>query len=264
VAKFELPERLLDERRRAGMLPSALTAPHGTLLFGDIHGTCEIPRFIGEVVTALVERESVVLALELRADQAPSIPTFLASDGGDAARAAMLADDWWQGPYFDGRNSVAMLELLETARRLSASGAPLEVLCFDAARPPSYQIDPEVREEIMARTVIAHRAARPETTFVVFAGNLHTRRTAWDGIPGFAWMAMRMAQAGVVFTTLVPRYRTGTAWTCGVDPASAGITLEIGVDGAPGISLVPDSGHDGYFDVGPITASPPAVHARYT
>lgn len=254
-------QMLLDELGVASALPAALTAPRGTLLFGDLHGTCEMPRFIGDVVTALVAREPVVLALELRADQAPSIPAFLASDGSDAARAAMLRDDWWQGPFFDGRNSVAMLELLETARRLIASGALLEVLCFDAARPPSYEIELELREETMARTVIAHRAARPDAIFVVFAGNLHTRRAEWEGLPGFAWMAMRMARAGVEFTTLDTRYRAGTAWNCGIDPASCGITSVIGVDGTPGIYLAPDRGHDGYYDVGPITASPPAVQA---
>jgi hypothetical protein len=250
-----------DDRRRASVLPAALTAPRGTLLFGDLHGTCEIPAFIGDVVTALVAREPVVLALELRADQAPSIPAFLASDGGDAARATMLGDDWWQGPYFDGRNSVAMLELLETARQLITSGARLEVLCFDAARPPSLEIEQEVREEAMARAVIAHRAARPDAIFVVFAGNLHTRRTEWEGLPGVAWMAMRMARAGVAFTTLVARYRSGTAWVSGVDPASGGIESMTGIDGTPGIHLAPGDGHDGCYDVGPITASPPAVQA---
>lgn len=252
---------LLDELGAVSALPAALTVSRGTLLFGDIHGTCEIPRFIGDVVTALVARDPVVLALELRADQAPSIPAFLASDGGHAARAAMLRDDWWQGPYFDGRNSAAMLELLETARQLIASGAPLEVLCFDAARAPSYEIELELREEIMARTVIAHRAARPDAIFVVFAGNLHTRRSEWKGLPGVAWMAMRMARAGVAFTTLDVRYRSGTAWLCGVDPVSSGVEFVTGVDGTPGIYLAPYNDHDGCYDIGPITASPPAAHA---
>ncbi|MEO7733558.1 MAG: hypothetical protein ABIY55_21525, partial [Kofleriaceae bacterium] len=74
---------LLDELGVASALPAALTAPRGTLLFGELHGTRESPRFIAGVVTALVAREPVVLALELRADQTPSMPAFLASDGGD-------------------------------------------------------------------------------------------------------------------------------------------------------------------------------------
>jgi hypothetical protein len=79
--------------------------------------------FIGRVVAALVTTQPVVLALEICDDQAPSIPGFLASSGDDAARAAMLRDAWWQGPWFDGRNSVAMLELLEAARRLRSAGS---------------------------------------------------------------------------------------------------------------------------------------------
>jgi len=246
----------------AADLPPALTAPRGTLLFGDLHGTRELPAFVAHVTRALAATQPVVLALEVRADEAPSIPAFLASDGGPAARAALLRDAWWQSAYQDGRRSVAMVELLDTARRLRASGARVDVACFDAARPPDGVIDAAEREASMAHTLIALRAARPDAAFVVYAGNLHTIRKGVDFQPGFDWMAMRLAQAGISFITLNARYRDGTAWLShGATPESCGIDQVHGIPGEPGVHLEAsaDGNYDGWYDVGPITASPPAA-----
>lgn len=51
-------------------------------------------------------------------------------------------------------------------------------------------------------------------------------------------------------------------WTAtGPDPASCGTETVAGLDGTPGIYLepLPDGSHDGWYDVGPVTASPPAA-----
>jgi hypothetical protein len=243
-------------------LPAALTAPHATLLFGDIHGTRELPAFVGRVVSALAATQPVVLALEIPSEQVPSLPAFVASDGGPAARAAMLRDAWWRRPYQDGRSSVAMLALIDTARGLRASGARVDVVCFDPVRPPGHELDEELREANMARALIAQRAARPDAAFVIYAGNLHVRRAAWEPRPGFAWMAMRMASAGVTLTTLDASFRKGAAWICtGNEPDTCGTRPMDGRAGVPGIALEPspDGGFDGRYDVGPITASPPAA-----
>jgi hypothetical protein len=246
-------------------LPAALTAPRGTLLFGELHGTRELPAFIGRVVATLAATQPVVLALEIRSDQAPSIPAFLASDGGPAARAALLRDPWWTGVWQDGRQSVAMVELLDTARRLRADGKRLDVVCFDSVRPPGAELDAEQREATMARTLVALRAARPDATLVIHGGNLHTRRTGASFNPGFAWMAMRMASAGLAFTTLDARYPDGTAWVCGsADPQDCGARFIAGREVknvSPGIHLEPaaDGSFDGRYDVAALTASPPAA-----
>jgi len=242
-------------------LPAALTAPRSTLLLGDLHGTRELPAFVGRVVATLAEAQPVVLGLEIPADQAPAIPAFLASDGGPAARAAVLRDPFWQQPYQDGRRSLAMLELLDTARQLRAAGKRVEVELFDPKLPDGAA--PDAREDGMTRRVLAIRAARPDAMLVVYAGNLHTMRAPYPAMPDYEWMGMRLARAGLAFVTLGPRWAAGSAWVCmGSSVADCGARHMNGKGGdAPGVALgaTPDGQYDGWFDVGPVNASPPAA-----
>jgi hypothetical protein len=238
-------------------LPAAALPPHGTLLLGDLHGTREIPAFVGAVVATASARESVVLALEIPADLGPSLQAFLASDGGPEARRRLVATPWWQDPYQDGRRSVATAELLDTVRRLRAAGRRIEVIGIDVAAGA----EREAREEGMARNVIDARRAHPEAALVVHAGNLHTSKREVPSSPGYAWMAMRIERAGVPLVSLNPRWGDGTAWTCRDAQADhCGASFLAGRDVERGIHLesLRDGQYDGWFGVGPVTASPPA------
>lgn len=241
-------------------LPAGVLAPRGTLLLGDLHGTREIPAFVGQTVAAVAAREPVVLGLEIVADQVPSLEGFLASDGGPAARAAALRDPWWTAAYQDGRRSVAMLDLLDAVRQQRARGARIDVVCFDAeARGPDGGPD---RDAAMAANLAAVRAARPDASLVIYAGNAHTRRAAIPREPDHAWMAMLLARAGVAFVTLNAHYSEGSAWICqGSGPAGCGPTMLGRPADASGVHLEPgtEGAYDGWFGVGAITASPPAA-----
>ena len=231
--------------------------PGGMAMLGDLHGTQEIPAFVGEVVTALAAREPVVLAIEIPRDLGPSLATYLASDGGPAARQALIAGPWWQDEYQDGRRSVALVALIETTRALRAAGRDVVVVAIDDPIP-----DSEAREAEMARNVVATREAHPAAAIVVYAGNLHTSRREVGFRPGFAWMAMRVAAAGVAFTNLDPRWAAGTAWICrDAVAANCGVKEVQGRETARGIRLerIKDGAYDGWFGVGPLTASPPAT-----
>ena len=231
--------------------------PGGMVMLGDLHGTQEIPAFVGEVVTSLSAREPVVLALEIPRDLGPSLAAYLGSHGGPAARQALIAGAWWRDAYQDGRRSVALVSLIETARALRAAGRNVAVVAIDD--PVS---DSEAREEAMARNVIATREAHPAGAIVVYAGNLHTSRQEVGFRPGFAWMAMRVAAVGVPFTNLDPRWAAGTAWICqDAVAANCGVKDVKGRETALGIRLerIKDGAYDGWFGVGPLTASPPAA-----
>lgn len=230
--------------------------PRGTLLLGELHGTREIPAFVGRVVAAVSAREPVVLALEIHEEHGPAIQAFLASDGSAEARRRLLAGEWWQAPYQDGRRSVAMLELLEGVRALRAGGRRIEVVAIDHSGG-----DSEAREEAMARNVIAARRAHPDAALVVHAGNLHTSKREVKFRPGFAWMAMRVAAAGIPLVSLDARYADGTAWLCrSAVAAECGAQFAAGRGPELGVRLEPspDGQYDGWFGVGPVTASPPA------
>jgi hypothetical protein len=148
-----------------------------------------------------------------------------------------------------------MADLIETARALRAAGRPIEVVAIDAS---DWSGD---REEVMAQNVIAARRAHPDAALVVYAGNLHTSKREAAFKPGFAWMAMRVASAGIPLVSLNARHADGTAWimTNG-GPQHGDVAFVAGRGPELGIRLEPSKSgqHDGWFGVGPVTASPPA------
>ena len=240
------------------VLAPGTLASHGAILIGDLHGTREIPAFVGALVTEVVAHEPVVLGLEIPKGEVPSLDGFLGSDGGPAAREAALRDPWWHADRQDGRRSAAMFELIDTVRRLRARGARVEVVCFDAVGS-----DAETRDAAMANKLVAARQASPDAALVVYVGNYHARRAEARERPGYTWMAMHMAKAGVAFATFDPHYGAGSAWTCeGRTAVDCGAHYTGGYDAAaPGVHLEPspDGGYDGWFGVASVMASPPAA-----
>lgn len=237
-------------------VPEAVLPAGGVLMLGDMHGTRELPAFVGAVAATAAERGPVVLGLEIPPAEGAAITAYLGSDGGPAARAALIAGAWWQAAYQDGRRSEAMVELIEHARQLRAAGRALDVVEIDAVADG----EQEVREEGMAQAVIAARRAHPGAAMIVYAGNLHTSRAARPGFPAFAWMAMRVLRAGIPVVSLDPKLPEGTAWLCydGV-PEHCGVSSVGGAEATAGIHLEPGASVDGWYGVTTVTASPPAA-----
>jgi hypothetical protein len=233
----------------------AVLQPGATVLLGELHGTREVPRFVAGLACLAARQGPTVLGLEL--PETPAFSEYLQSDGGPAARKALLASPFWADPYQDGRRSVAMLALLEQVRQWQRAGLPLELLLFDAAEAP-----PVTRDEAMATRVRARRAARPQATFVVLMGNLHARKT--QGAPwGDAAFRFLAGYLPAPVTSLDVRSSGGTAWLCHSGKATdCGADLAATPPGAgEGVRLAPsrEGAFDGTFDVGPFTASPPAA-----
>ena len=106
--------------------------PGAVLLLGEIHGTAQSPAFAGDAACRAARSGlPVVVALEQPVAGQQRVDTFLASDGGEHARRALLAGPFWQSGYQDGRASQAMLELIERVGRLRRSGSPARVVLFD-------------------------------------------------------------------------------------------------------------------------------------
>jgi hypothetical protein len=244
--------------REAPVLPARMTAPGATILLGDLHGTRELPAFVGGLVAQLAAAHPVIVGLEILSDQLPSLDAYLSSDGGPAAREVALRDPWWHLRYQDGRESVAMFALIDAIRALRAGGARVDVVCFDPGARAGDQ--PDARDEGMARQLIALRRAHPDATLVVYAGDLHVRRAALPRMAERTWMAMFLARAGIALITLGPRFANGSSWMClDSDASHCGARSVAGRGDEHGIHLEPsaDGGYDGWYGVGPITASPP-------
>ncbi len=241
----------------------ARLAPGTILLLGEQpHGTAEIPRFVG--VTACqsaLAGNRVEVGLELPFAEQALVDRYLESEGTPEDQERLMDGRVWDRPYQDGRTSRAMLELIETVRGLKQRGLPLEVFFFDE---PSQGFD--ARDARMAQHVLDRVAAHPESVFVVLTGNVHARQTegapwASDFRPMGYWLRQRYGQV----TALDAAFADGTSWVCTFTPhVECGVRITRGrYNGASPFVNVFDgpsrAGFAGFYYVGPVTASPPAV-----
>lgn len=225
----------------------------GIVVFGEVHGTAEMPRFFGSCVQEFLDkRENVAVYLELPATDDTLLARYVR---GEMSEESLLRSPHWQTR--DGRASVAMLELL---RRLKGSagalhgGAPRG---FDGANTFG-----PAREGAMADNLLATYPAKGYS--LVLVGNLHARLSPgvpWDA--KFESFALRAKRTEPRLVSLDARYLDGTAWICSPQCGSTHLRASVaGVKSAatPGVNIDRSAAnYDGYFNVGNIQSSPPVL-----
>ncbi len=252
------------------------------LVLGELHGTNEAPALIGQLLCGLAERgDRVLLAVEFSAmyDPAWQEAWALAPD----EFAAAVAEQGWRGRK-DGVASRAMWRLVTRAHALKTSGAAIDIVAFNGARDekqaarfarlPGQEPHEAAQAENIARA--AEKASYDRT--IVLVGNAHA---ALKPIFGYEPMAPKLKAYGSV-RTLGMTYGDGASWNClmttpeGLKPGEAappsavkcaahkgkglpdpGLGVHMALGAFPGRD--PSGFFDGYFWVGPISASPPAV-----
>ncbi|MGE5181931.1 MAG: hypothetical protein ACM31C_07705 [Acidobacteriota bacterium] len=234
---------LACEREIAGL--DAHLAAGAIAWFGELHGTEQSPRFVGDVACQAARRGKVQLALEIPSDEQPRLDRFL----GDGERAPLLDGPFWRGR--DGRSSEAMLALLERVRDLRAAGAAISVVAYDAPGEAD-------RDAAMASFVA--RARDPGAVMVALSGNVHSRRTSFGAIePAVA----RLVARGLTVTTFDVSSTGGTFWACVERDGHLVCGEQRQHRGEPGEpwTLGPprDASHDAVYRVGETTASRPAA-----
>jgi len=240
---------------------AALLRPGAIILLGELHGTAEAPQAVAELACeALAAGRRVIVGLELpQADQG-NADDFMTSQGTTADRQRLLAGEFWQRGYQDGRTSAAMLELHARLGALAATSGDLDVVYIDDPAQPAS------RDHAMAQRILAARSATPEALIIALTGNLHnrlTRGTRWnpDHEPMGLFIAREVPAADLV--SLEMTYGSGSAWICqGSQAADCGVA-ELGGRPAGGDGIVlqrdaSDPSVSGSLYLGPITASPPA------
>jgi hypothetical protein len=222
------------------------------LWFGEVHGTVESPRFVGDVVCHASGMMRVQLGLEVPAAEQPRIDAFLRSDGGAPARTALLDGAFWN--VRDGRSSEAMLALLDRVRALRKAGRNIDIVAFDGhARD---------RDEAMANVVAGVRD--PKAIFVGLSGNIHSRLTPDTSTTLVGYLGGR----GLGLTTFDVSANGGSMWACMSLTRDGEVTCGVHQrkTSNPGeawtLGLPRDESHDGTYHVGTMTASPPARAAR--
>ncbi|NVB78030.1 MAG: hypothetical protein HOV81_06510 [Kofleriaceae bacterium] len=236
------------ERRLPALVPQLHA---GTFVwFGEMHGTEESPRFVGDAVCEAARVARVQLGLEIWRSEQASIDDYLRT--GD--RKKLLAGPFWATN--DGRSSTGMVELLDRVRALRKKGAKIEVVAYDVPEAKD-------RDFEMAKAVIQARDAL--AIYVGLSGNIHSRRTKgtpWN--PDLVPMVAHIAEAGPRVVTYDVSASGGEMWACMATPDHE---PECGVHpnsdtakGARPWTLGPakDASHDGVYYVGVTKAAPPA------
>jgi hypothetical protein len=248
-----------------------LVEPGAVVLVGEVHGTAEAPAFFASLVCAAAARAGdagVVVGVEMARSDQEALDAFLAAASPEAGRPRLLAASHFADEWRDGRDSRAMLGLLEDLHRWRAAGFGLEVVAIDVAPGEGTAAE---REAAMAERLAAAIAAHPGATTLAYTGNLHSRT-----VPGAPWDP-DLAFMGVHLAARFPRLRAvdfasagGTAWLCVMEPGGAGPSCgerrQAGEDRGrePFVELWAEAdahGHHGVYYLGTVTASPPAVPA---
>jgi hypothetical protein len=254
-------------------LPKELQEPGSAVLFGEIHGTQELPAFFGEAVcTAASTGLPIEVGFEMPAADQATVDAFLASPGGDADVEALLSAPWWSPAFPDGRSSQSRVVLLQRLRQLRSRGLPLRLFLFD----PNSAKDMGARDTMMAETVAAHLRAHPEALTMILVGNVHaatTKGSPWD--PDYMPMGFQLGEAGIRVRSLNRSTPAGTAWTCTgksmadmkceSSPARASAPLPSGR--TTGIELLPEPTREGFvglYATPSLTSSPPAKPPQAT
>lgn len=223
------------------------------VLLGEVHGTAEIPGFVGQLACAVARRRVTVwLALEHPAAEQGQVDAFLA--GGDAA--ALGQGGVWRQQQQDGRGSAAMLGLLREVRRIRDAGGDVRAVLIDQPGTD--------RDKAMA-DAIAGLPRKPGDVVLALTGNVHARRLQgadWD--PAYRPMGFWLVERGLAPITLDAATAGGSAWVCTGQPVTCGAARVVGTHtGARPFIRMHTAGevgpYDGVFYVGTVSASPPAL-----
>jgi hypothetical protein len=231
-------------------------------LFGEVHGTNEIPAVVGGAACAASSKGRVHVGLELPVGDSRLLATFLSGNGDEGLRDSSL----WRGPQQYGVTSSAMLELLKSLRDLRRNGAPLEVFFFD----DRIRLGMKGRDQAMAEHISEERRRAPEDIYLILVGNFHARNVIgapWDA--QMRWMAHFLASRERRMITLDVRTHAGSAWacfqkgpggpeSCGSSPIRGSLPEGASNNRAVKLEPVPQLGYDGAYSVGTVSASPPA------
>lgn len=204
----------------------------GSIYFGEIHGTKEIPELIRCLVDAEVAKGVHPLTVSLE------LPAF----------ARDLTHPFWAG--MDGRASQAMMSLVAHLEELEQQGK----IALD------FQLTgQENGDEEMNRQVGLHLRSLSEAGQVIaLGGNIHSQRTQML-IPSLPFKPAGSYMGERIKSIMLDPVKGGTAWYCAakcgahrVESSSVESRVGVLVNGHA-------KGHDFIYTIDTVTASPPAI-----
>ncbi|HEX8468857.1 MAG TPA: hypothetical protein VF620_13735 [Allosphingosinicella sp.] len=256
------------------------------IIFGESHGSSEAPAFVGKTACGLARKgERLLVAIEHQAPENDALQAAWKLPKSQFPAALRLTG--WKGRN-DGVGSEAMFELLLRLHSLKSDGKRIDVVGFNGARDSAqgerFKDLPGQgpHEAAQAENIRVAAEAKAYDHVLVLVGNLHARKQpVVRGGVSFEPMAMRLAPPQAI-TSLLMTHGSGSTWSCRLKP---GVVLDpkkplppnsldcanhptrgvAELDKPPFLALGtmpgsdPDPAYDGFFWVGPVTGSPPAV-----
>jgi len=187
----------------------------GLMLIGEVHGTTQVPAFVGRLVELEAARHPIVLALERTDAETAALNAFLSSRGAPGDRRALSTTKGWSGGIADGRSSTAMLDLLDLVRRLRQSGKQVSVLLTEKMPDDMSVLQgpgaaQRYVEKSMAQTIRQSVTDGKDGTLVIGLMGSYHLRVANDG-PYGASVAGQLNDLSPIVAFVDG---TGSAWTC--------------------------------------------------
>ncbi|MFZ6816382.1 hypothetical protein ACO0K3_18070 [Undibacterium sp. Rencai35W] len=245
------------------------------LMFGEIHGTQEIPRFVGRVVCELAtgkKARPVVLIMEIASEEQTIINAYLNSDGTYNDERNLLSGPFWSRSMQDGRSSIAMFELIKLIRELRYAGASVNLVAMDLDANDWAIVVAEkgdvgnMRDSIMARNIQSAQKKYSDATIVTLVGNYHIdKQVHQSGKTKRVPLGSHLVSSGVVTLDVVAD--GGMAWICtgqSAEPTCAPsmVGKKRRVSGSLAvIETELGANPDGSYFLGATTASPPAIQS---
>jgi hypothetical protein len=256
------------------------------VVFGELHGTREAPLLVAELATKLAAQgKRVLVAVEHEARFNTELQSaWIGSPNDFATRLKTLG---WAGQQ-DGRASEAMFDMLTMLQKEKHAGLPLSIVAFNSFKDDSQKLRLETpggqngHEMAQAENISDAAKSAKYDYILVLVGNIHAQ-TAEIVRPNFSLqpMVMHLQKSGKV-VSLNMAYSGGSAWNCllkeGLERQPGKPITKDMIDcstkpvrglsismGAPYLGLgqfgetTAAENYDGYYWLGTVTGSPPAV-----
>jgi hypothetical protein len=259
------------------------------ILFGEVHGSREAPAFFGSTACGLAAQgKRILVAVEHHTTDDAALQAAWALPHRQFAAA--LRSRGWAGRE-DGIASEAMFQMLVRLHGLKSKDRRIDVVAFngtrDAAQRARFKDLPGQgpHEAAQAENIRLAADAKRYDYVLVLVGNVHARKLPIERRgAAFEPMAMRLAPAAEV-TSLNMAHAAGTMWNCQLRPgtvmesgkppppgsiecASRPVRSALDLRRAPFVGLGTTPGvtaeagaYDGFFWLGEVSGSPPAVPA---
>ena len=149
------------------------------VLFGEVHGTKEMPEHFFDVVcNANKTNKKIKIGIENSYKLTSILQQFINAKNLDDSINQLMKTKFWSKEYQSGRSSVDMLELLKSIRKLNLDSNNIEIFSFDhqgGGHQEGY------REQLIVGSIFKH--VDKNTLMLVLTGNIHSRIThgrPWD------------------------------------------------------------------------------------